>query len=172
MKTKRLFTALMIATMMSCGIILAQPGQKEKKLTPEQRLEMQVKKAQKRLFLDEETAAKFAPLYKEYLEAMKQCKPAPKQLQKGEKKELTDAEIDQMMQDRFAARKKLVETQETYYKKFKKILNIRQVEVLFKDNGPKRPHRPCINKPQCPQGPKAKMGKAPAPCKQCPASQK
>lgn len=74
MKTKRLFTALMMATMMSCGIILAQPGQKEKKLTPEQRIEMQVKKAQKRLFLDEETAAKFAPLYKEYLEAMKQCK--------------------------------------------------------------------------------------------------
>ena len=58
MKTKRLFTALMMATMMSCGIILAQPGQKEKKLTPEQRIEMQVKKAQKRLFLDEETAAK------------------------------------------------------------------------------------------------------------------
>lgn len=172
MKTKRLFTALMMATMMSCGIILAQPGQKEKKLTPEQRIEMQVKKAQKRLLLDEETAAKFAPLYKEYLEAMKECKPAPKQLQKGEKKELTDAEIDQMMQDRFAARKKLVETQETYYKKFKKILNIRQVEVLFKNNGPKRPHRPCINKPQCPQGPKAKMGKTPAPCKQCPASQK
>lgn len=54
MKTKRLFTALMMATMMSCGIILAQPGQKEKKLTPEQRIEMQVKKAQKRLFLDEE----------------------------------------------------------------------------------------------------------------------
>ncbi len=47
MKTKRLFTALMMATMMSCGIILAQPGQKEKKLTPEQRIEMQVKKAQK-----------------------------------------------------------------------------------------------------------------------------
>ncbi len=45
MKTKRLFTALMMATMMSCGIILAQPGQKEKKLTPEQRIEMQVKKA-------------------------------------------------------------------------------------------------------------------------------
>lgn len=106
MKTKRLFTALMMATMMSCGIILAQPGQKEKKLTPEQRIEMQVKKAQKRLLLDEETAAKFAPLYKEYLEAMKEC-VYPKQLQKGEKKELTDAEIDQMMQDRFAARKNL-----------------------------------------------------------------
>lgn len=44
MKTKRLFTALMMATMMSCGIILAQPGQKDKKLTPEQRIEMQVKK--------------------------------------------------------------------------------------------------------------------------------
>lgn len=49
-----------------------------------------------------------------------------------------------MMQDRFAARKKLIETQETYYKKFKKVLNIRQVEALFKDNGPKRAQRPCI----------------------------
>lgn len=75
MKTKRLFTALMMATMMSCGIILAQPCQKDKRLTPEQRIEMQVKKAQQRLLLDEATAAKFAPLYKEYLEAMQQCKP-------------------------------------------------------------------------------------------------
>lgn len=86
MKTKRLFTALMIATMMSCGIILAQPGQKEKKLTPEQRIEMQVKKAQKRLFLDEETAAKFAPLYKEYLEAMKQCKLTQSNYRKEKRK--------------------------------------------------------------------------------------
>lgn len=172
MKTKRLFTALMMATMMSCGIILAQPGQKDKKLTPEQRIEMQVKKAQQRLLLDEATAAKFAPLYKEYLEAMQQCKPACPKQQKGEPKELTDAEIDQMMQDRFAAHKKLVETQETYYKKFKKILNIRQVEALFKDNGPRRAHRPCMKNPQFPQMPKGKMGQAPAPCDKCPASQK
>lgn len=86
MKTKRLFTALMMATMMSCGIILAQPGQKEKKLTPEQRIEMQVKKAQKRLLLDEETAAKFAPLYKEYLEAMKECKLTQSNCRKEKRK--------------------------------------------------------------------------------------
>lgn len=172
MKTKRLFTTLMMATMMSCGIILAQPGQKCQKLTPEQRIEMQVKKAQKRLLLDEATAEKFAPVYKEYLEAMQQCKPTCPKLQKGEKKELTDAEIDQMMQDRFAARKKLVETQETYYKKFKKILNIRQVEALFKDNAPKRAHRPCMKNAQRFQMPKGKMGKAPAACDKCPAQQK
>lgn len=64
-----------------------------------------------------------------------------------------------MMQDRFAARKKLVETQETYYKKFKKVLNIRQVEALFKDNGPKRAQRPCMKNPQCPQQPKGKWDK-------------
>lgn len=172
MKTKRLFTTLMMATMMSCGIILAQPGQKCQKLTPEQRIEMQVKKAQKRLLLDEATAEKFAPVYKEYLEAMQQCKPTCPKLQKGEKKELTDAEIDQMMQDRFAARKKLVETQETYYKKFKKILNIRQVEALFKDNAPKRAHRPCMKNAQRFQMPKGKIGKAPAACDKCPAQQK
>lgn len=77
-----------------------------------------------------------------------------------------------MMQDRFAARKKLIETQETYYKKFKKVLNIRQVEALFKDNGPKRAQRPCIKNSQCPQQPKGKMGQAPASCDRCPASQK
>lgn len=172
MKTKRLFTTLMMATMMSCGIILAQPGQKRQKLTPEQRIEMQVKKAQKRLLLDEATAAKFAPVYKEYLEAMQQCHPTPPVMEKGEKQEPTDAQIDQMMQDRFAARKKLVETQETYYKKFKKILNIRQIEVLLNDNAPKRAHRPCMKNAQRFQMPKGKMGKAPAACDKCPAQQK
>ena len=116
MKTNRLFITVMMAAIFSCGNMLAQNAQapnQKKKLTPEQRQEIQINRMQKSLMLDDETAAKFAPLYKEYLEAMQQCKPACPKQQKGEPKELTDAEIDQMMQDRFAARKKLVETQET-----------------------------------------------------------
>lgn len=167
MKTKRLFTALMMATMMSCGIILAQsPTLKEKKITEEQRIEMRVKQMQKKLFLDEETSAKFVPLYKEYLEAMKQCMPIPKPAKKEDMQELTDTQIDKMMQEQFANRKKLIEIQETYYSKFKKILNIRQVEALFKHDTPKRINRPGPEKRQTPPLQKNKREKVPAPIEQ------
>ena len=69
MKTNRLFITVMMAAIFSCGNMLAQNAQapnQKKKLTPEQRQEMQINRMQKSLMLDDETAAKFAPLYKEY----------------------------------------------------------------------------------------------------------
>lgn len=77
MKTNRLFITVMMAAIFSCGNMLAQNAQapnQKKKLTPEQRQEMQINRMQKSLMLDDETAAKFAPLYKEYLEALKACR--------------------------------------------------------------------------------------------------
>lgn len=70
MKTNRLFITVMMAAIFSCGNMLAQNAQapnQKKKLTPEQRQEMQINRMQKSLMLDDETAAKFAPLYKELL---------------------------------------------------------------------------------------------------------
>ena len=145
MKTNRLFIVCMMVAIGSFGNLWAQQDKAGKanrpRLTPEQRIEMQVKQMQKHLLLDEATAAKFAPLYTEYLNALKSCHPkvAPKACPK---KELTDAELDQQMQDKFAMRKKILETQETYYNKFKKILNIRQVEKLFRAQPHKRMHAP------------------------------
>lgn len=165
MKTKRLFTALMMTAILGCGTILAQPAApKGDKLTKEQRQEMKIKQMEKRLMLDEATAAKFAPLYKEYLEAMKQCRPAPAETPEKGKKELTDAQLDQLMKDRFAMRKKLIETQETYYNKFKGILNIRQVEALFKADTPRKPHRSGMHKCQQAKPCKQQMAKGPKTC--------
>lgn len=100
MKTNRLFIVCMMVAIGSFGNLWAQQDKAGKanrpRLTPEQRIEMQVKQMQKHLLLDEATAAKFAPLYTEYLNALKSCHPevAPKACPK---KELTDAELDQQM---------------------------------------------------------------------------
>ena len=91
----------------------------------------------KELMLDDETSAKFLPLYKEYLQAMAECRPAP--AERPRKSELSDEELDKRMQTRFECQKKRIETQETYYAKFKKILTMRQVEKIFAPH-PKRFH--------------------------------
>lgn len=171
MKTNRLFIVCMMVAIGSFGNLWAQQDKAGKanrpRLTPEQRIEMQVKQMQKHLLLDEATAAKFAPLYTEYLNALKSCHPvaAPKGCPK---KELTDAELDLQMQEKFAMRKKMLETQETYYNKFKKILNIRQVEKLFRTHPHKRMHTlKCqAEKPGCPAltpAPRHKRGANPHP---------
>ena len=59
MKTNRLFITVMMAAIFSCGNMLAQNAQapnQKKKLTPEQRQEMQINRMQKSLMLDDETA--------------------------------------------------------------------------------------------------------------------
>lgn len=135
MKTNRLFITVMMAAIFSCGNMLAQNAQapnQKKKLTPEQRQEMQINRMQKSLLLDDETAAKFAPLYKEYLEALKACRTEMKQEKPQQRKaERTDAEIKKQLEERLAKQKKVVETKQTYLAKFEKILNARQLEKLF-----------------------------------------
>lgn len=39
-------------------------------------MDRRVKMMEKKLVMDDATAAKFTPLYKEYLQAMKDCRPA------------------------------------------------------------------------------------------------
>ena len=68
---------------------------------------------------------------------MAECRPAP--AERPRKSELSDEELDKRMQTRFECQKKRIETQETYYAKFKKILTMRQVEKIFAPH-PKRFH--------------------------------
>ncbi|WP_300724748.1 hypothetical protein [uncultured Bacteroides sp.] len=144
MKTNRIFSALMIAALMCCGNVFAQEkkAQQKKELTPEQRMDMKVARMQKELMLNDATAAQFAPLYKEYLQAMQQCRPAKPECKKGEcpKEKMTDAELNKKMLERFSMQKKAIETKETYFKKFEKILTARQLQKVFMNNDC-RPHK-------------------------------
>ena len=125
MNMKTMYVYLAMGALMCTTTLFAQkPEQKRQQLTPEQRID----------------SAKFLPLYKEYLQAMAECRPAaPAPAERPRKSELSDEELDKRMQTRFECQKKRIETQETYYAKFKKILTMRQVEKIFAPH-PKRFH--------------------------------
>ena len=45
--------------------------------------------------------------------------------------EMTDAEIEKAIQDRFDARQKALDVQKKYFKKFKEVLNAKQLQKVF-----------------------------------------
>ena len=105
-------------------------------LTPEQRIELQAKRMEQRLMLDENTSAKFIPLYKEYLQALQSCRQTPQK--DGQKGELTDAQIKENLKKRLETQRAVVETKEKYLDKFSEILTARQLAEVFKA-GHRRP---------------------------------
>lgn len=136
MKTRLMTLVVMMAVSISSFSVMAQnaqdaPAQRraKQKPTPEQMMDRHVKMMEKKLVMDDATAAKFTPLYKEYLQAMKDCRPA---VNKDVKKaEMTDAEIEKAIQDRFDARQKALDVQKKYFKKFKEVLNAKQLQKVF-----------------------------------------
>ncbi len=110
------------------------------KLTPEQRMEAQAQRMGKQLMLDDDKLAQFTSLYKEYLTALKECRPVAKE-NKVKPCERTDAQIQQDMEKRFEIRQKVLDTQKKYYASFKKILNARQLGKVFSMERPGRFHK-------------------------------
>ena len=89
---------------------------KDKKMIPEKMAEFQANRLSNELGLDDATSAKFVEVYKKYMKALgevhmefankfkKDKANAPKdgENKKPEFKPLTDAQVDQMMKERFA----------------------------------------------------------------------
>ena len=186
MKTTRLFSTLILAACLGCGSMMAQnapqkvcPAKTEKahkaKLTPEQRMDMQAARMGKQLMLDDSKLAQFTTLYKEYLTALKNCRPAPedRSAEKVKKSERTDAQIQQDIEKGFEMRQKVLDTQKKYYNSFKKILNARQLEKVFRMDRPGQMHKRMGQKPgPMMHGRMGQPGQMPAPgCpNQCPAA--
>ena len=157
MRTNRLFLALAFAFVLGGSNVFAQspdndkqPRKQRQRPTPEQMTEFQAKRMENRLMLDDATAAKFIPLYKEYLQALKDCRK-PDEAQTGKRNfERTDEEIEQAIQDRFDRQQKALDTKKKYFDSFKKILNARQLEKVFApapgNFGPKAWNGPKANK--------------------------
>lgn len=180
MKTTHLLSTLILTVCLGFGSVMAQnaarqvcPEKAEKpckvKLTPEQRMEAQAQRMGKQLMLDDAKLAQFTSLYKEYLTALKECRPAVKE-NKVKPCERTDAQIQQDIEQRFEVRQKVLDTQKKYYASFKKILNARQLEKVFSMPRPGKMHKG--NFPMR-HGKMGKPGKMPAPgcqnvCPVCP----
>jgi len=116
-------------------------NQQNKTFDPAKMIEFRTKSLCKQLMLSDETAEKFTPLYKQYLEELQQVspqRPAPKdnvaEGQQPAPEEMTDEEIDEQFKKRFERTAKVNTLQEQYYAKFRKILNARQVAKIFRNN--------------------------------------
>ena len=133
MKARVLIMAIMVAF---TSFANAQKQQKVENVEPEKKMEIRANKMADRLLLDESKAKKFVPLYKEYLEAKAECRP---ELVRGEN--LSDSQIEDNLEAMMDAREKELEVDKKYYKKFAKVLNAKQLEVLFgcKAKSSKRP---------------------------------
>ena len=126
MKAK--FLMILAAVVMMSGAVCAQ--EKKQAPTPEQRMEKRVQYMQKKLMLDDATAAKFAPIYKEYLQAKFAARPVCKKCDNP-----TDAQIKENIGKRIDAQQKALEVEKKYYKKLSSVLSGRQLQQIFcKDN--------------------------------------
>ena len=125
MKVRVLIMAMMVAF---TSFANAQEQQVESKQAPQfdDKIEAHVKRMTDRFLLDDSKAAKFAPLYKEYLEAKAACRP---ELLLGEN--LTDAQLEANIEAMLEVREKAVEVDKKYYKKLSKLLNAKQLDMIF-----------------------------------------
>lgn len=104
----------------------AQNGNGNGKRNPEQRIEKHVERMQNSLMLDDAAAAKFAPIYKEYLLEKANCRP---DIVRG--KNLSDEQIKKNIEARMDNRQKALDIDRKYYGKLSKILNAKQLNVIF-----------------------------------------
>ena len=130
MKARVLIMAMMLAF---TSFANAQEQQKVENTPvepqPNNKMELRVKRMTEKLLLDDAKAEKFAQLYQAYLEEKATCRP---ELVFGE--ELTDAQIVANIEAMINVREKAVEIDKRYYKKLSKLLNAKQLDMVF---GPK-----------------------------------
>lgn len=117
---------------------------KKKRPTPEQITEHQTKQMVGMLMLDDATAAKFTPVYQNYLKELRECGmmnrrqfPEKPETEAADKKPearpaLTDAEIEKQIKERFAQSRKILDVREKYYDEFKKILSPKQIMKIYR----------------------------------------
>lgn len=117
----------------------------EKKRPDKEKIQaMQCNQMVKALMLDDATAAKFTPVYMQYLKELSDSRISsprrPKvkgatvtqETQKTEPKPIpTDAEVEKAIKDRFAQSRKILDIREKYYNEFRKILSPKQIMKIY-----------------------------------------
>lgn len=149
MKTR--MTSLFALALCIAGSLSAQPRPKQEapraekpRLTETERIQRQANRMSDELMLDDQTSAKFMDIYQRYLTEMKECReefrktmapdgnPQEESEYAGKPEtDLTDAEIENRIENRFAHNRKMLDIREKYYKELKKILTPRQLQKIY-----------------------------------------
>jgi hypothetical protein len=135
MKTaKRILIPLLLTLLVSTGITFAQGrgGNQEKRENIEA---MKIAFITQKLELTPEEAQQFWPVYNQYSEKTKELRKKRKQGNREARQqnfdELSDKEVEQLVNDDIANRQKELDLQKEYNEKFKTILPIKKVAKLY-----------------------------------------
>ena len=146
MKAKFIYvflTCLMIGGQFSLSAQNQVNKDKRQRHTPEQFMERQTNQMVNTLMLDDAAAARFVPVYQNYLKELRECRmmnrrhPSSGQgtEQKGMKPQpkpvLTDAEVERQIKGRFAQSRRILDVREKYYNEFRKILSPKQIMKIY-----------------------------------------
>ena len=130
MKTRNFLMIAAAAAFLSTAQVMAQnTATRQNRADVNELLDKRCNRMKSQLKLDDATAAKFAPLYKEYLKEMRACHPT--RTNNCNKGQCTDAERKACIEKGMDCREQMVKTQKKYYAKFEKFLNAEQLQTLF-----------------------------------------
>ena len=130
---------------LSFSNVFAQKDEKKtetKKLSTEERLlkkaELQEKlitaqigEINKRLNLDDATAAKFDKSYREYVAELNAYRDETRKNMVRRSKDMSSEDADKFIQQRFERNKKTIEIRENHYKQLKTILTSQQIVMMY-----------------------------------------
>jgi hypothetical protein len=136
---KYLFTTIVVillsGSMTTMWAQNTQPKAGRQGLTAEQIQKRQCDQMVNALMLDDATSAKFVPIYEQYLNDMKNCRKMGRTAKgaqyRNNNQNMTDAEIDQMIRDRFKQSRKMLDIRESYYSQFRKVLTPKQMLKMY-----------------------------------------
>ncbi len=145
MKTRFIYVLLAVLLMGSQTISAQNKDNKngkdnKQRPTLEQMMQRQTNLMVKTLMLDDATAAKFAPVYKNYLKELRECRMMNRkdrvknnnaEARQTPKPLPTDAEIEKQIKDQFAQSRKILDVREKYYNEFRKILAPKQIMKIY-----------------------------------------
>lgn len=143
MKTRFFYVILTVMLISSQTFVMAQnsDGQtKRQRPSQEEVIQMQTNHMIKALMLDDATAAKFSPVYENYLKELRECrmmnhKPrvtkSGRQTKDAKDQIQTDTEIEKNIKDQFVQSRKMLDIRESYYNEFRKILAPKQIWRIY-----------------------------------------
>lgn len=133
MKTK------IVALMMLAGAVaFAQPDRERLRANKEKIEAKKIAYITDQLSLTSKQAQEFWPVYNEYSDKLdkareEQLKVFRSDLEEPKKiEDMSDAELDEMMQMRFKMERRELDLKMEYHERFKKVLEVRQVAKLYK----------------------------------------
>lgn len=121
--------AIMMAVCSTAALAQDNKPSKKQRMSREQLAEAQAKHIAHDLALDDATAQKFVTTYSEYQKEIWEL--GPRSHGKKHHAEMTDADAEKAIKDRFEHSEKILKIREKYYKEYSKFLTQKQIQRVY-----------------------------------------